>query len=202
MKLTRVGLSQALKILFVLGFTLSAVGFVRVGYFQAKAQLSQKLLESAWQQRLVNYKNNGHITNHKPWSWADTWPVLKLNFIRISKTQLVLKDTSGESLAFGPGLMTPNLLPGQLGNSFIAAHRDTHFKDIQQLKINDEIQVMSADNVSLSFIVDKILIVDSRLENPVTETHERRLTLVTCYPFEATQANTPYRYLVSAKNHQ
>lgn len=182
-----------LKSLFIIGFILSVIGMIRVGYFQTKAHLAQYLLQSAWQTTKTNKSIN------KPWSWADTWPVVKIEIPSINLSSLVLKDASGESLAFGPGLMTTDILPGDQGNSFIAAHRDTHFKDIGLLKIEDLINVSNRLGEKILFKIDHIQIVDSRAEQPVIDTDDRRITLVTCYPFDANEANTPFRYLVSAK---
>jgi len=187
-------MKRLLKILFIIGLVLSAIGLLRIGYYQLKAEVAQVLLESAWQENMQN-KTKEPV---KPWSWADTWPVLELSLPSIQFSTLVLKDASGQSLAFAPGLMTPNLLPGEMGNSFIAAHRDTHFKGLERLKDKDEIQITNQLGEKIFFQIDQILIVDSRIEQPIVESIEKRLTLVTCYPFDATEANTPFRYLVSA----
>ena len=39
----------------------------------------------------------------KPWSWADTWPVARVEVPRLYKSAIVLAGASGQSLAFGPG---------------------------------------------------------------------------------------------------
>ncbi len=187
-------MKKILKFVFIIGFILSSIGFLRISYYQVKAQTAQLLMETAWQQSLLS--NNQKI--NKPWSWADTWPVLRIELPSINQSSLVLKDASGQSLAFGPGLMTPNLLPGQLGNSFIAAHRNTHFSQVERLKKNDKVIIVDLYGSTRSFNIDQIKIVDSRTEQPLVNTPDRRITLVTCYPFDATEANTPYRYLVSA----
>ncbi len=187
-------MKSLLKILFITGFVLSSIGLLRIGYYQVKAETAQWLLESAWQKSLQ--KNNKHPV--KPWSWADTWPVLKLELPSIELSNVVLKDTSGQSLAFGPGLMTPQILPGDHGNSFIAAHRDTHFKQLVKLKENELVIITNRLGKKLAFKIDSIQIIDSRIEQPITDTHERRITLVTCYSTGSNETGTPLRYLVSA----
>ena len=146
---------------------------------------------------------DGEIKTHqakiKPWPWADTWPVFKLIIPSIGSNSLVLKDASGESLAFGPGLLTTNINPGERGNSFIAAHRDTHFERLAELRKGNVILIEDLTEHKLRFEVDLIMIVDSRTDQPMTNTPDTRLTLVTCYPFDATESNTPYRYLVSGR---
>lgn len=188
-------MKRLLKVLFIVGLTLSCIGLLRIGYYHVKAEVAQIFIESAWDKS----QNDKFHQPVKPWSWADTWPVLKLEVPSIHLSTLVLKDASGQSLAFAAGIMSPDIFPGDFGNSFIAAHRDTQFKNIDRLNKQDEIQITNYRGEKISFYVDQIMVVDSRVEQPITDTGDRRLTLVTCYPFEASEANTPFRYLVSAK---
>ncbi len=183
------------KWLFVIGLTLSSIGLLRIIYYQAKAEVAQIMIRSAWEKS--NQASDLRNKKVKPWSWADTWPVMEIVFPELGTSNIVLKDISGESLAFGPGLMTKDILPGDVGNSFVAAHRDTHFKSIGRLMKNYSIEVKLQSGTMHTFIVDKIKVVDSRKQQPWTETEERRITLVTCYPFDGSIANTPFRYLVS-----
>ena len=37
--------------LFIVGFLLSAVGILRVGYIAAKAELAQHLMQTAWEKK-------------------------------------------------------------------------------------------------------------------------------------------------------
>jgi sortase A len=193
------------------------VGLVPVAqgiYYQAKAHTAQWLLEKAWRQ-----SQQDHRGEHRPWPWADSWPVFKLTLIEkgrlpiVNETTLprqgdgdiakysyiVLADASGESLAFAPGLMTPQIYPGDLGNSLIAAHRDTHFARLGTLQVKDLMRVDFKDGSRLEFTIDRLEIVNSETESPVLDLDEARLTLVTCYPFDAEIEQTPLRYLVSGK---
>lgn len=178
-----------IKLILMVLIVISSLGIFKVGYYQVKAELAQHLMETAWSKAKER---------SKPWPWADTWPVFKLILPSINASSLVLKDASGESLAFGPGLMTPKQVPGKVGNTFIAAHRDTHFENVGKLISGDKIVIQLVSGESLSFKIDIIQIVNSKTEQANVLTQEKRITLVTCYPFNATQANTPFRYLVSA----
>jgi sortase A len=180
--------------IFTAGLVFAASGFIKVGFLLLKAELAQELLASAWEK---SKSIDVDTIIEKPWPWADTWPVLNIEFPSIDLSSIVLKDTSGESLAFGPGLMTPDILPGEKGNSFIAAHRDTHFKNIGLLKQGEQILIENTQGETLEFIIDQIQIVDSDKQYPITHMLQRRVTLVTCYPFDTTVANSPLRYLVS-----
>jgi len=192
-------LKLALKITFLLGLVLSSIGLLRVSYFQLKANAAQYLMQSAWREMIAENDNSVSQIKIKPWPWADTWPVFELVIPQIGLTSLVLKDSSGESLAFGPGLLSTQIMPGNRGNSFVAAHRDTHFRNIEQLKKGHLMSITKQDGKRLTFLIDQVRIVDSRLEGPVLFTEQKRLTLISCYPFDAKIPNTPYRYLVSGQ---
>lgn len=58
--------------LFLIGATLLGKGL----YMQAKAHFAQYLIEQAWTKTLADGQS------HKPWSWADTYPVAKLSIYR------------------------------------------------------------------------------------------------------------------------
>ena len=59
---------------FTVPLLLALAGLVLFGqgaYIHAKALLAQVLLERAFAETIAS----GRVT--KPWSWADTWPVLR-----------------------------------------------------------------------------------------------------------------------------
>ena len=90
-------------------------------YIHAKAWLAQILLEQAW-----NKIQQGE-TQVKPWPWADTWPVARLQVPSLNIDLFILAGDSARNLAFGPGHNFASAQPGEVGNSIISAHRDTHF---------------------------------------------------------------------------
>src|SRR5687767_10792327 len=77
---------------------LTAIGFIGQGLaIHAKAIVAQILLDRAFARSLAEN------TPVKPWSWADTWPVARIEMERIGLEAIVLKGGSGQALAFGPG---------------------------------------------------------------------------------------------------
>ena len=56
-----------------------AVLALQGAWIPAKARIAQVLLELAWQQSLIS----GGEKTVKPWSWADTWPVARLEVWRV-----------------------------------------------------------------------------------------------------------------------
>jgi sortase A len=86
------------------------LGLAEFGYgawIPAKAWFSQVLLERAWQASIDTRQLQ------KPWPWADTFPLFKLQHRASDSSMLVLQGDSGESLAFGPGHMSISTSPGK-----------------------------------------------------------------------------------------
>lgn len=161
-------------------------------YIVAKAEIAQLLIAKAWERQL--HSEQGSV---KPWKWADTWPIAKLNFPRLNQQLFVLAGATDAVIAFGPGHMLESAMPGQQGNSVIVGHRDTHFKLLKHIKQNDLVEVQTQTGHVL-YQVKALRIMDFKDMNIVTNPKADRLTLVTCYPFDALQAGTPMRYVVTA----
>lgn len=174
---------------------LAAVGLWQLGsglYIHAKAYLAQVLLRSAWERSLQGE------ARAKPWPWADTWPVARLRAPRHGIDLFVLAGASGRTLAFGPGHLPGTPLPGKPGNSVLSAHRDTHFSFLQRLAAGDELTVETADGKRYRYQVSERFIFNALDTRIVIDTPLPRLTLVTCYPFDALAPGGPLRYAVSA----
>src|SRR6202048_3617158 len=91
---------------------LALVGLVLFGqgaYIHAKALLAQVLLERAFAETIAS----GRAT--KPWSWADTWPVARIEVRRLGASAVMLAGSSGQALAFGPGPVEPPPNAGEGG---------------------------------------------------------------------------------------
>jgi len=174
-------------------FSISIVLFSSGGYIHAKAQLAQWLIASAWSQ------STAENVQAKPWPWADTWPVARLEMPEYNVDQYVLAGSTGESLAFGPGYVFASAAPTEQGNTIIAAHRDTHFEFLQDVQKGDVITIHNTMGRQRDYIVQDMTIVDKEdvawLDN---NAYSHQLTLVTCYPFNAIQVGGRLRYVVRA----
>lgn len=176
--------------IIVLGLALWQLG--QGTYIYAKAQLAQYLIASAWQKE-------GNTAQIKPWPWADMWPVARLVVAQHNIDQVVLAGVIGESLAFGPGYVLTSAAPTTLGNTVIAAHRDTHFSFLKKLKKGEVITIYNRQGKQRSYIVQDMTIVDKDDVAWINaENYPYQLTLATCYPFDALQAGGPLRYVVRA----
>src|SRR5262249_48661497 len=57
----------------------------------------------------------------KPWSWADTWPVARIEVPRLQASEIALAGASGQALAFGPGHVERTPDAGEPGTAVYAA---------------------------------------------------------------------------------
>lgn len=136
--------------------TLALVGLILFGdgaYIHAKAWLAQVLLERAFTEGIAS----GQPT--KPWSWADTWPVARIEVKRIGASAIVLAGSSGQALAFGPGHVEQTADAGERGVAVYAAHRDTHFHFLRDVAIGDAIEVTRSDGKHFHYRADSSAIV-------------------------------------------
>ena len=180
----------------LLAAALLAAGLWQFGqgaYIRAKAGLAQVLLRHAWARTLAGEREV------KPWLWADTWPVARLSVPGRGIDLFVLAGANGRTMAFGPGHVFGTPVPGERGNSAIGGHRDTHLAFLRKLELGDELLVERADGVHRRYRVDWAQVLDKRETWVLKNEGPTRLTLITCYPFDAVRAGGPRRYVVTAR---
>jgi sortase A len=183
----RTAAALALVGLLVAGLALTVGGL----WIPAKAVLAQVLLERAWAAA------DGGAEQPRPWPWADTWPVARLT-LPGGRPLVVLAGASGRTLAFGPGHVDGTARPGEAGNVVVAGHRDTHFHALRDLTPGDELVLEAPGGALRRYAVRSTQIVrydDARALAPGDD----RLTLVTCWPFDALRPGGPLRYVVVAQ---
>lgn len=178
----------------VTGLGLGTVGIACITaacWIHIKAFAAQVLIDAAWE------RTRQGLAQARPWPWADTSPVARMTF-KDEGTLVVLEGSSGRNLAFAPSHDPASVLPGEPGNSVISAHRDTHFRQLEHARIGDRISVERADGRHFLFAVTDVSVADSRTMRIALDDDEPRLTLVTCYPFEAISPGGPLRFVVTA----
>lgn len=161
------------------------------GWIHAKAALAQVLLQRAWAQTLADG------AAHRPWPWADTEPVARLQAPSLGADQIVLAGDSGRALAFGPGWAPASAAPGSGGRSVISGHRDTHFAWLRKLGVGDHLRVTTRSGNRDYRVIDTV-VVDSREQRIDIAPAGSELLLITCWPFDAVAAGGPLRYVVTA----
>lgn len=174
---------------------IAALGFLLIGngvYIHVKALLAQVLLDRAFTETVAT----GAAV--KGWSWADTWPVAKVAVPRIGASAIVLQGSSGEALAFGPGHLTQSAQPGEPGTAVYAAHRDTHFAFLRDVRPGDAVMVTRADGTEFAYEITGSEVVHWDRSGITDDRSEARLALVTCWPLDGAMRG-PLRYVVHAR---
>ena len=179
---------------FILPLVLALAGLLLFGqgaYIHAKALLAQVLLERAFEETITTGRQT------KPWAWADTWPVARIEVKRIHASAIVLAGSSGQALAFGPGHVELTPDAGERGVAVYSGHRDTHFRFLKNVAIGDEIEIARSDGKRVRYRADATSVVrfDQSGIDPFTSRHE--LVLSTCWPFDALTPGAE-RYLLHA----
>ncbi|MGE0005294.1 MAG: class GN sortase [Parvibaculaceae bacterium] len=183
------------RLWIALAFLCAAAGFVLIGeglWIKAKAALAQILLERAFAQSIATG------APVKPWSWADTWPVARISVPRLDASSIVLAGGSGQALAFGPGHLAWTPKPGERGTVVYAAHRDTHFRFLGDLRPGDEIKVTRDDGITFTYEMTGSETVRWDHSNIDAGAPGYNLALATCWPLDGT-FHGPLRYVVHAR---
>ncbi len=161
-------------------------------WMYAKAKLAQILLEMSWRSALAGERV-------KPWPWADTRAIARLTIDRGGAAIIVLAGASGRTMAFGPGHLDGTAMPGDAGNCVITAHRDTHFAPLRYVGPGDILTLQRPDGRKVRYRVQATRVVRKSDTSVLRQDGRTRLTLITCYPFDAVRPGTPLRWVVVAQ---
>ena len=172
---------------------LSLAGMARIAagaMIPAKAAVAQILLERAFDRSVALRRPV------KPWPWADMAPVARIAVPRLGIDRIVLNSGSGQAMAFGPTVLPAAAGIGQPGTTVIAAHRDTHFRFMKNVRKGDVIALEGLDGIKRRYVVTGAEIV--RWDRfAIVPGEGRQLALATCYPFGANR-HGPLRYVLHA----
>jgi len=110
---------------------------------------------------------------------------------------MILEGIEYKTLLRAVGHIPGTALPGQRGNAALAGHRDTFFRGLRDIGVDDEI-TLTTTNGSYRYRVESIKVVKPEDIQVLDSSDEAILTLVTCYPFELV-GPAPRRYIVRAR---
>lgn len=122
-----------------------------------------------------------------------------LGVITISKLDiqaLIYNGTDDFQLDRGAGRIKGMAKIDEEGNLGVSGHRDGIFRALKDIEIGDDIFVQTPSGVE-AYEVSSIDIVDKSDHSVLTQSDEKMLTLVTCYPFYFV-GHAPKRYIVKA----
>jgi sortase A len=156
-------------------------------WIPAKAVLAQVLLDRAF-----DASRAGHRAV-RPWPWADTVPVARVSVPRLGVRDVVLSGGSGQAMAFGPTRLRETDRV-----TVLAAHRDTHFRFVEDMRAGDEIVVERVDGSVQRYRVNGFETVRWDHFGMPRGPARPLLALTTCWPF-GTTVHGPWRRVVWAE---
>lgn len=115
---------------------------------------------------------------------------------RLGLKAVVAEGDSEEVLKRSAGHVPETALPGQWGNVALAAHRNTFFRPLRNIRLGDMIVVKTADG-SFVYQVDRTTVVYPSDIQVLQATGTNTLTLITCFPFNY-RGVAPQRFIVRA----
>ncbi len=133
---------------------------------------------------------------------------------RLNLAAMVREGVDAKTLSMAVGHVPTTALPGQAGNFAIAAHRDTLFRALKDIKKSDLVKFESASGTYTYEVVSTKIVKPSDVSvlqpdgglSPATAAssggseaeNNKLLTMITCYPFYYVGA-APKRFIVQAR---
>ncbi len=164
---------------FVIAVSLLASGAICVGAGVAE------FLHAEYQQQSLNHE--WHLANAAVPAAPRELPsgvVARMTFDRLRREVYVLGDEDPGNLKKGPVWLRVTSGFGGEGNTVVAGHRDTHFRFLKDVRLEDTFTVEDGKGQSL-YRISGIRIVSPEDRSQLAPVGKAVVTLVTCYPFNA-----------------
>jgi sortase A len=121
----------------------------------------------------------------------------RIEIARLGLSVIIIEGDDGKTLRRAAGHVRGTALPGQLGNVGVTAHRDTFFRPLRNIQLDDVITLTTFQGEF------RYRVVSTKVVNPtdvavLDSTGGEVLTLVTCHPFYLVGA-APNRFIVRAE---
>jgi len=178
-------IAKAVALLLV-ALLLSVAGWQlgQAGLIAGKAWAAPVLIEWSWDHR------EAAEMPEKPWPWADSYPVARLDVAEQDISRFVLAGDNMRNLAFGP------VLSEVAASQILFGHRDTHFRFLKSLKPGQRLSFQKAGETASNWRVQQTNVVGADELSVPAGTADPALLLVTCYPFDTVRTETDQRYVV------
>ena len=184
---------------------LLVIGLICLGYYGYV--LGESALYQAYETReLDKILANGGASSYTEERVAPTAPrprpatgstLGRLEIPRLEVSAIVRAGSDARTLQLAIGHIGGTALPGEEGNIGLAAHRDTFFRRLGEIRMNDEVRLVTPEG-TFTYRVDGTQIVEPTDTWVLSPTKEPALTLVTCYPFRYI-GSAPQRFIVRAQ---
>jgi sortase A len=120
----------------------------------------------------------------------------RIEIPRIGMKAIVRDGADEGTLARAVGLVPGTARPGEEGNVVLAGHRDSFFRPLRKIRMNDRIRLVTADE-TYEYQVASLRVVEPNEVSVLDSRGVEELTLITCYPFRFI-GTAPERFIVTA----
>lgn len=121
----------------------------------------------------------------------------RIEIPRLGVSAIVLEGVGNKTLRRAVGHIPETPLPEAGGNVGLAAHRDSFFRDLKDVRKDDVITLETLEG-TFQYRVEWTKIVEPEDTEVLGNTQVPALTLVTCYPFYYV-GSAPERFIVRAR---
>lgn len=120
----------------------------------------------------------------------------RIEIPRLGVAAIVKEGADETTLARAVGLVPGSARPGEPGNTVLAGHRDTFFRPLRKIELNDRIRLIVPPH-TYEYRVRSMRVVAPEETSVLASNGVEELTLVTCYPFHFV-GPSPDRFIVNA----
>ena len=193
------GGSSAVKWLQIAAFTAGLAGIGYYGY-----SVGDQYVYQAYGKWALNHQRNSVHPDLLPGGLLG-----RIDIARLHISSIVQEGTDTATLAVAVGHVPNTALPGAAGNCAVAAHRDTLFRGLRDIRRGDEMTFETADKLFRYRVLtikitgpEDLSVLEPDGGGPVKVSDARDpgghlLTLITCYPFRFI-GPAPKRFVVQA----
>lgn len=121
----------------------------------------------------------------------------RIEIPRVGLSAVIFEGSNDGTLRRGVGHLTSSPPPGKPGNVVLAAHRDSFFRPLRNIRAGDTIALTTPGSV-FHYVVVSTDIVGPQQTEVLRSVPGTDLTLITCYPF-GYLGSAPDRYIVRGR---
>jgi sortase A len=121
----------------------------------------------------------------------------RIEIERIGLSAVIFEGTEKNTLRRAVGHIPSTTLPGQPGNAGLAGHRDTFFRPLRDVMLDDVITLTTLRGEYRYRVVSTKVVAPTEV-SVLLPTGNEALTLVTCHPFYFV-GSAPNRFIVRAE---
>jgi len=120
----------------------------------------------------------------------------RIEIPRIAVKAIIREGDDDATLSLAVGHIPGTARPGENGNAVLAGHRDTFFRELRNIRLNDRVW-LNVPPHSYEYLVTATQVVAPSEISVLESRGAEELTLITCHPFNYI-GSAPNRFIVRA----